>query len=299
MTVAEIDGLLEIAGRCNQQTSTYDDIALLDFVNRLQDARVQASMIEARQDKAKASKQELAKLIERAQALPNDRSSAAALNQIRADMIRIRNGSVEVWQSKEWNELDNLTEEKLQAIETGQMQQTSPNASPGTADAIQPGSSSSSPPSLRGFADQSSSDPRISEMTCSVRGTAILGVPNMGSEDLENEVEVGLSSTGDFIVEGKRIAAVDVVRNHGTITFSMISVEDYLLAGSKDTTGSSMGLSDDENMQFQAMQKMFLGGALHGRRRFAIYDVANSRLVFADAEGQQFKNITEANCMSH
>ncbi|TGV76076.1 hypothetical protein EN792_053560 [Mesorhizobium sp. M00.F.Ca.ET.149.01.1.1] len=70
-------------------------------------------------------------------------------------------------------------------------------------------------------------------------------------------------------------------------------------AGSKDATGASMGLSDDENMQFQAMQKMFLGGALHGRKRFAIYDVANSRLAFADADGQRFKNIAEARCMAN
>ncbi|AZO59695.1 hypothetical protein EJ078_10950 [Mesorhizobium sp. M1A.F.Ca.IN.022.06.1.1] len=310
LSVAEIDALLEIASGCKPEMSTViakDDVlavanydAMLQvLVSNLKEARTQALMVAQEQAKTQAGKQALIKLTERARALPLDPSSEAALRDMRAEMIRIRNESVGVWESKEWNELDNLTEEKLQAIETGQMQQPSPNANAGTAGSIQPGPSSSSPPSLQNFADQSSLDPRISEMTCSVRGTAVLGVPNMGSEDPENEVEVGLTSAGDFIVEGKRIAAVDVVRNGGSVTFSMISAEDYLLAGSKDATGASMGLSDDENMQFQAMQKMFLGGALHGRKRFAIYDVANSRLSFADADGQQFKNITEANCIAH
>ncbi|RWB91167.1 MAG: hypothetical protein EOQ52_07000 [Mesorhizobium sp.] len=192
--------------------------------------------------------------------------------------------------------------DNFKAMCPSRIAQANANASAVSANEPEPGSAAQdvpSPPALQNFANQSSSDPRISQMTCSVRGTAILGVPNMGSEDPENEVEVGLTSAGDFIVEGKQIAAVDVVRNGGTITFSMISVEDYLLAGSKDATGASMGLSDDENMQFQAMQKMFLGGALHSRKRFAIYDVANSRLAFADADGQQFKNITEARCMAN
>lgn len=296
LSVAQIDALLEIASKCNPETSTIEnyDVILGVRVSRLKDARVQASIVEASQTKANASEQELVKLIEQARALPIDPSSRPALNQIRADMIRIRNESVEVWQSKEWNELDNVTDEKLQAIETGQTQQTSPNANGGTADLTQPGS-----PSLQNFADQSSSGARISEMTCSVKGTAVLGVPNMGSDDPESVVEVALTSTGNFVIEGRNVDSVDVLRNGEKITFSMISVDDYLLAGSKDAAGASMGLSDEENVQFHTMQKMFIEGALHGRKRFAIYDVVNSRLIFADAEGKQFKNITEANCMAH
>ncbi|ETA72691.1 MULTISPECIES: hypothetical protein [Mesorhizobium] len=300
LSVAQIDALLEIASKCNPDTSTIEnyDVILEVRVSRLQDARVQASMVEARQAKANGSKQELVKLIERARALPTDASSKAALSQIKTDMIRIRNESSEVWESKEWNELYNITDEKLEAIETGQMQQTPPKADSGTSNSTQPGVSSSNPPNLQNFADQSSSEARISEMTCSAKGTAVLGVVNMGSDDPEEVVEVALTSAGDFVIEGKKIAAVDVARNGGSVTFAMISVEDYLLAGSKDATGAPMGLSDDENMQFHAMQKIFIEGSLNGRKRFAIYDVANSRLTFADADGQQFKNVSEASCMA-
>ncbi|WP_206534760.1 hypothetical protein, partial [Mesorhizobium sp. M7A.F.Ca.CA.001.13.1.1] len=292
LSVAQIDALLEVAGKCNSETSTIEnyDVILGVRVSRLEDARVQASMAEASQAKANASEQELAKLTEQARALPTDPSSRPALNQIRADMIRIRNESVEVWQSKEWNELDNVTNEKLQAIETGQTQQTAPTENGGTAD-----STAAEPPSLQNFADQSSSEARISEMTCSARGTAVLGVVNMGTEDPESVVQVALTSTGNFVIEGREVKAFDVLRSGDKIAFSMIAVADYL-AG---TTGASTGLSDDENMQFHAMQKMFIEGALRGRKRFAIYDVANSRLTFADADGKQFKNITQADCWAH
>ncbi|TPI28805.1 hypothetical protein FJW07_30765 [Mesorhizobium sp. B3-1-9] len=293
--VAQIDALLEVARACNPESSTLVNsgdllglanygVSLRALVSNLEDARKQASRREQEQAKTEAGKKALIKLAERARMLPPNYSSEAALHEIKAEMFRIRNETAEVWESDEWRELDNTIDQKADAIRT--------------ADA-QPANPSSNPPALQNFANQSSADTRISEMTCSVRGTAILGVPNMGSEDPENEVEVGLTSAGDFIVQGKQIAAVDVVRNGGTITFSMISVEDYLLAGSKDATGAPMGLSEDENMQFQAMQKMFIGGALNGRKRFAIYDVANSRLSFADADREQFKNVTAANCMAN
>ncbi|MER9740901.1 hypothetical protein [Mesorhizobium sp. M0187] len=263
--------LISQAAECGQSAAGADALSLEQFTQKLQ----------ARKQQAKGYKQELVELIKRTQALPADPSSRAALQELKVRLIEIRNESVEAFASNEWRDLDSAIDQKIDAIESGQTQQTLP---------------SSNPPSLQNFANQSATDGRISEMTCSAKGTTVLGVVNMGSDDPEEVVEVALTSAGDFVIEGKKIAAVDVVRNGGAVSFSMISVEDYLLAGSKNATGASMGLSDDENMQFHAMQKMFIGGALHGRKRFAIYDVANTRLTFADADGQQFKNISEADC---
>ncbi|MCH4560980.1 hypothetical protein [Mesorhizobium jarvisii] len=266
--------LISQAAECGQSVVGADALALEQFTQKLQ----------GRQQQGKGYKQELVELIKRTQALPADPSSRAALQKLKVRLIEIRNESGEAFASNEWRDLDSAIDQKIDAIESGQTQQTSP---------------SPNPPSLENFADQSAAEGRISEMTCSVRGTAVLGVPNMGSEDQEEVMEVGLTSTGAFIVQGRNIDAVDVVRNGGTITFSMISVGDYLIAASKDATGASMGLSDEQTSQFHAMQHMFIEGALRGRKRFAIYDVANSRLSFADADGQQFKNVSEADCTAH
>ncbi|RVA09895.1 hypothetical protein EN932_21125 [Mesorhizobium sp. M7A.F.Ca.US.002.01.1.1] len=261
------------ASMCGQSAAGADARALEQFAGKLQ----------ARQEQAKGYKQELVELIQRTRALPADPSSNAAVQKLKERLIEIRNESGEAFSSSEWRELDSAIREKIDAIETGQTQQTSP------------GLPSSDSPSLQNFADQSSSETRISEMTCSAKGTVVLGVVNMGTEDPESVVRVALTSTGNFVIEGREVNAFDVLRSGEEITFSMISVADYL-AG---TTGVSTGLSDAENMQFHAMQKIFIEGALNGRRRFAIYDVANSRLTFADAEGQQFKNITEADCWAY
>lgn len=259
--------LISQAAECGQSVAGADALALEQFTQKLQ----------ARQQQAKGYKQELVELIKRTQALPADPSSRAALQELKVRLIEIRNESVEAFASNEWRDLDSAIDQKIDAIESGQTQQTLP---------------SSNPPNLQNFANQSATGGRISEMTCSARGTAVLGVVNMGSEDPDSVVQVALTSTGNFVIEGREVNAFDVLRSGEKITFSMISVADYL-AG---TTGASTGLSDNENMQFHAMQKMFIEGALNGRRRFAIYDVANSRLTFADADGQQFKNITEADC---
>ncbi|TGV80703.1 hypothetical protein EN792_037440, partial [Mesorhizobium sp. M00.F.Ca.ET.149.01.1.1] len=124
---------------------------------------------------------ELLELIKRTRALPNDPSSSAALQRIKVRLIEIRNNSSKAFNSNEWAELDTAIDDKADDIQSAQAQPANP---------------SPNPPALQNFANQSSSDPRISEMTCSVRGTAVLGVPNMGSEDPENEVEVGLTSAG-------------------------------------------------------------------------------------------------------
>ncbi|TPI65056.1 hypothetical protein FJ417_00300 [Mesorhizobium sp. B3-1-7] len=141
-SVEDLDAMLGSVRICKPGTFGITEESLDRFVSSLKEARAQSAARELM-----GYKQELVGMMEPARALPIAPTSTAALQDMKVRLSIIRNDSAEAFASDEWREVDSVVDDKLNAIQTAQTQQTPSEDSTNAAtedDTEQPNTNASS-----------------------------------------------------------------------------------------------------------------------------------------------------------
>ncbi|MEI9417454.1 hypothetical protein [Mesorhizobium sp. Cs1321R2N1] len=117
--------MLESVRECKPGRFDITQESLDRLITSLKEARARSAARELM-----GYKQKLDWLIKRAQDLPADPSSTAALQDMQGQLNSIRNASGEAFASDEWKKLDKVVGDKLTAIETAEPQHAPTNNAP-------------------------------------------------------------------------------------------------------------------------------------------------------------------------